>query len=145
MNTLLFIEDEANQRELTTRLYQMCGKVFHGEVEFLTSATWREGLEIIRARHVDVLLLDLVLANDTPPLSWQDTLEAVRTTPDLPPVVILSGMKIEPFIRDKCILSGADSFMDKQEANHRPETLCEKCYDAYLRRQRDLRWNEPRA
>lgn len=139
MKALLFIEDEANQRELTERLYQMCAKAFHGEVQFLTSSTWSGGLEIMRAQTIDVLLLDLVLMNDVPPMDRERTLKAVAETPDLPPIIALTGLSEDPFLRDKCFLAGFDDFMTKQDANHHPEYLCEKAYHSYMRRQRDLR------
>lgn len=139
MDNLLFVEDEEGQQELTERLYQMCRKSFHGEVEFITSSTWREGLGIIRARPISVLLLDLILLKDVPPLGRDDTLEIIRTTPDLPPIVVLSGITDDTFLPDKCILAGADDFMWKQDVNHHPETLCRAAYYAYMRRQRELR------
>lgn len=145
MNECLFIDDEEGQRELIQRLYQMFAKCYHGEVTFTTASTWREGLEIIRSRPIDVLLLDIVLPKDEPPLGREDTLELLRTTPHLPPVVILTGAEDDEFLRDKCILAGADDFLGKREAVHHPEYLCEKCYLSFMRRQRDLRQNEKSA
>lgn len=123
----------------------MCAKAFHNEVKFLTSNTWAEGLRIMRSEHIDVLLLDLILPDDVPPMGREDTLRVVRETPDLPPVIVLTAAVGDPFLRDKCILAGCEDFMTKDEANHHPEYLCEKAYLAYMRRQRDLRTNEARA
>lgn len=133
------MDDEAGQRELRERLYQMCAKTFHGEVRFLTAATWKDGLAIIRAQPIDVLLLDLILTTDVPPLGREDTLAIIRDTPDLPPVIVLTAAVGDPFLMDKCILAGCDDFFYKDQANHHPEALCRAAYLAYMRKQRDLR------
>lgn len=129
MRRLLFIEDESAQRELTEQLYQMCAKCFHGETEFLTAPSWETGLAIIRAQQIDVLILDLVL----PPMNRNETLEAFRAALDLPPVVVLTNAT-EDGLREKVFAHGASDFMSKREANRRPEELCERCYNAFLRR-----------
>lgn len=131
---ILFIEDDAAQRELTTRLYQMCRKVFHGEVEFLTAPSWETGIAIIRAQKVDVLISDLTL----PPMSKEDTLRAIKTTIGLPPVIALTGNETDHELRRACFEHGCDDFVLKSDVNHKPEWLCERAYHSFLR-------HEPRA
>lgn len=128
-NRILFIEDDAAQRELTTRLYQMCRKVFHGEVEFITSPSWETGMAIINAQKIDVLITDLTL----PPLSKEDTLLAIKNTPNLPPTIALTGNETDMDLRRKCFEHGCDDFMLKSDVNHRPESLCERAYHSFLR------------
>lgn len=128
---ILFIDDDANQRDLTVRLYQMCAKVFHGSVEFLTAPSWETGLAIIRGHRVDVVICDLTL----PPMRSEETMLKVRQTPDLPPVIALTGNEADPKLRRKCFENGFDGFSLKSEVNHHPESLCEKCYDSFLRRE----------
>lgn len=145
MDTILQIEDDAGQQHVTERLYQMFGKCFHGEVKFLSAATPQDGLTIIRHQVVDVVLLDLIFPNATPGMNWEDTLEWVRSTLGLPPVIVLTGKEDEKFLADKCILAGADDFFIKREINPHPEVLCRAAYYAFMRRQRDLRRHEARA
>jgi DNA-binding response OmpR family regulator len=130
LKTILFIEDEAGQRELTTRLYQMCRACFHGEVEFLTADSWEAGMKLITSVPVDVVILDLVL----PPFDWKDTLKSMSKTTGLPPVVILTGHSGMDGLREKCFEAGAEDFMVKTEVNRHPEMLCERVYHAALRR-----------
>ncbi len=136
MKSLLFIEDDALQRHVTERLYQMCGKVFHGEVDFITANSWDAGIKIISSGHIDAVILDLTL----PPMSMDDTLTALRSNPQLPPVVVFTGHDgPEEFVaalRRKCILAGADDFLLKRDVSRHPELLCERVYVAYLRRNR---------
>lgn len=127
---LLFVEDEPGQRELTERLYQMCAKSFHGEVEFLTAGDWKSGLAITKMRKVDAVLLDLVL----PPMGRFETLEQLKRSSGFPPVIVLTNAEGDPELREKCFAAGASDFMWKKDANHHPEQLCEKAYHAYLRR-----------
>lgn len=134
MKVLLYIEDEPNQRELTTRLFMMCNKCFNGEVSFRTAPDWESGMKIVQSIHVDVLLLDLVL----PPMGKKETLEKMRRTPELPPVIVLTNSETDPQLREECIAYGAEDFILKREANHHPESLCEKAYHAYLRRNRNV-------
>lgn len=134
MNTfkaILFVEDDAMQRELTTRLYQMCAKVFHGEVLFLTASSWEEAMKIVSEREIDVLISDLTL----PPMSKEDTLLAVKSTPDLPPVIALTGNDSDLELRRISFEHGVDDFLLKTDVNHRPEALCERAYHAFLRRE----------
>jgi len=129
MESILLVEDSAGQRELTTRLYHMTKKVFHGEVGFLTADSWDAGIKTIQGGHVSVVLLDLVL----PPLGRDDTLSKVKTTDNLPPVVAFSGI-LDEGLREMCFENGCDDFVSKDQFNHRPEDLFERVYHAYLRR-----------
>lgn len=133
---ILYVEDNPQQRELSERLYGMSKKVFHGEVGFLTADSWEAGYKTIQGGHVSVVLLDLVL----PPFGRTDTLEAVRTTSNLPPIVAITGfMDAGPradgmTIREDCFAAGCDDFISKAEFNHRPEDLLERVYHSFLRR-----------
>lgn len=142
MKEVIAIEDEIGQAELTERFYHMFAKCFHAEVILTTVGTWKAGLEIICSRPIDVVLLDLILRSDDPPLDREETLSLISKTPDLPPVVILTGVEDDPFLADKCILAGADDVLIKRDVNHRPEILCRAVYYAFMRRQRDLRHAE---
>jgi DNA-binding response OmpR family regulator len=135
MNAILFIEDEAMQRELTTRLYQMCAKCFHGEVEFLTADGWDSGMRVIKDRQIDVLLLDLVM----PPFGRYDTLKKVLSTPTLPPVLVLTNVDDTNDFREEAFSYGISDYMTKKAANHHPEELCERAFHCYLRRKYEQR------
>lgn len=139
---ILLVEDETGSSEITKRLYPLCEKCFSGEVALNSVDTWQAAMEAIRSRPIDVLIADLILKNDVPPLFREDTLHLIAATEGLPPVVVFTGVTDDKFLRDKCILAGADSFFSKLEFPRHPEQLFEKCYDAYLRRQRFLRYGK---
>lgn len=128
-DAILFVDDDAMQRELTTRLYQMCAKVFHGEVQFLTASSWEAAMNMIRTQKIDILIADLTL----PPMSKEDTLAAIKSTPDLPPVIALTGNDSDLELRRVSFEHGCDDFLLKTDVNHRPEVLCERAYHSFLR------------
>jgi two-component system, OmpR family, response regulator len=133
MKSLLFIEDNELQRELTTRLYQMCAKCFHGDVTFLTAHSWESGMKLVEEVHPDVILLDLVM----PPFGRYETLQKVKETPGLPPVMVLTNVEEDNAFREEAFGYGIDDYMTKGDANHHPEELCERAFHCYLRRKRD--------
>lgn len=80
---LLVIDDDVNNRELMRRLFNT---TYHVSV----ASSGHQGLEIIEAKSVDVVLLDVMM----PGMSGYAVLEHIRATPataDLP-VILVSGL-----------------------------------------------------
>ncbi len=129
---IVFIEDEQTCGEVIRRLYEMCQKSFHGEVDFEVAGTWAEGLQAVTTHPPDVVLLDLNLPDSKQPQTEQHIAEKCDSWP---PIIVLTGAE-DKELRRRCILLGADDFMEKKTANRDPMQLCERIYSAHLRRQR---------
>jgi CheY-like chemotaxis protein len=83
--TILVMDDDASVRSLITELLAEKG------YSVIQSASSRDGLDLARQHHPDVVLLDLTL----PPTSGQDLLNKLRTDEGTRhiPVVVVSGCR----------------------------------------------------
>lgn len=134
LRSVLVIEDEKNYAEVIVKLHACVAKAFYEECTLNVAYSWTEARASIEVNRPDAIVLDLTLLPDMGP---ESTLEALKSAWQiLPPVVILTGSE-DKALRRRAILSGAESLMFKQEFNRHPEGLCEKLYEAFLRRLRD--------
>lgn len=134
IKSLLLVEDEKQYGEIVAQLHAVVAKTFYDECLLSVVPTWDEALARVESNRPDALVLDLTLL---PAMRPDDTLLALRRTwKALPPVVVLTGSD-DKLMRRKAILAGAESFQSKQEFNRHPEQLCEKIYEAFLRRLRN--------
>lgn len=132
MKRITYIEDMALEAEVIQRLCQMCGDCFHGEVEFEVFGSLGSALADMDIDRTDVVLLDMTLPDST----QEETIQHVEEKAAVwPPIIMLTGA-IDPDLRRRCILSGADDFLFKKEAHRNPTALCERIYNAALRRER---------
>lgn len=134
MDSILYVEDQAQYGEIIRRLHGTVSKKFYDQVEFHVVETWNDMLESIDKKRPSVILLDLGLGQ-----GWTETESIIAlgaSWEKLPPVMVLTGNKYDLTLRRKCILAGASDFMIKDDANHHPELLCERLYHCFLRRLR---------
>lgn len=136
MNSILYIEDDPNEAEIVSRLYQSVRKKFHGEVEFRIADTWAKGEAEIESNPPSVVIADLAFPPDQTP---EQTIEKIRLVAKMwPPIVVLTGNTFNLELRKDCIIAGASDFMIKGDARHGcMELLCERVYHAFLRREYD--------
>lgn len=133
ITSILLIEDEKPYGEIVEQLHACVSKSFYDKCTLSFVTSWQDGMASIAAKRPDAVVLDLGL----PPLQPDDTLRLLAATwKTLPPVVVLTGNE-DPTMRRKSILAGAASFQAKLDFNRHPELLCEKIYEAFLRRLRD--------
>ncbi len=136
IKTVLLVEDEEQYGDVVKQLHSCVQKLFYDQCFLTVSPSWSDAIERIRANPPDCVVLDLTLL---PSMRPDDTLEALFACwHTLPPVVVLTGSE-DPGMRRRAILAGADSFQTKLEFNRHPELLCEKIYEAFLRRLRNER------
>jgi len=142
MKRLLLIEDVALEREVYERLYRMCQFHFHGEVDFMTAATWEHGAHMVQTASPDVVILDLKLPDSD---EEQTMTHLSEVSKHWPPIVILTGVADTKELRSRAILFGAQDFIRKDTTRRDPSILCERAYHAYLNRLRDNTTHEQRA
>lgn len=134
--SVLYIEDDPIEGEVTRRLHDTISKKFYNEVRFDIATTWNDGVDYVERHKPDVVILDLALY---PEQNTEKTVEEVkRHWKEWPPILVLTGNTADPSLRKRCILAGASDFMLKGDARHGGfEQLCERIYNCYLRRQRE--------
>ncbi len=134
MTSICYAEDEKLYGEAIKRLHEMVAKKFHGEVTFEVVKGWRDLAIYVTERPPSVILLDLSLGDSRE----ADTIESMRSVwQKWPPIMVLTGNDYDLDLRRKCLLAGADDFMQKTEANRNPELLGERLYHCFLRNLRD--------
>jgi len=101
--TILYIDDDAANRHLMTRLF---GRKMPGD-HLVVAATGREGLEHVPGDGIDMVLLDLTL----PDMSGEEVLQTLKEAHEIP-VVILSGHD-DPETRRRLTERGADAYVTK--------------------------------
>lgn len=130
MKRILLIEDDTTTRELLIRLLSGAHKCFHGEVKVEQAQSWEDGAKWIEQGGVDIVLLDLTL----PPHTRDETsikLSAVASV--WPPIIVITGHE-EDEMRRRCIGFGAADYMLKECAmKSPPDSIMERCYNAYLK------------
>lgn len=134
MSSILYVEDETVYGEVIKRLHDTVQLKFYGKCRFDVVPSWAAAIERVAIGRPSVILLDLALVADG--MRAPETLEAVgRVWREWPPIVVLTGDE-DTTLRRRCILAGCDSFMLKT-VNISTELLCERLYNAFLRRLRD--------
>ncbi len=132
MERIVFIEDAATEGEVIRRLYEMCQKTFRGEVDFQICGKLGEAILVIESRPPDVILMDMRLPDSSEAESEKVIAEKFESWP---PIIVLTGSE-DKELRRRCLLAGADDYMDKKTATRDPVQLCERMYNAHLRRLR---------
>lgn len=132
LKSILYVEDNAAEGEITTRLYQTVRSKFHGEVQFSVVPTWDLATEFVKCSRPGVVIADLSLA---PLQTGEMTIELIRQVAmEWPPILVLTGNDYDLDLRRKCILAGAQDFMIKADARHGcMELLAERAYHCFLR------------
>jgi len=115
---VLFIEDEANYRELVTRHLL-------DDFEVNEATTLEEGIKWLRKNEADAILLDLGLPDSQP----QSTLSEVKKHRNCAAVVIVSGSDDPELIR-KCILDTASGYLVKGRDDRKPMLIVKEIMDA---------------
>lgn len=134
--SILYIEDDPLEGEVTQRLHQTISKKFYDEVKFDVVRSWVEGVDYVEKNKPDVVVLDLSLYPDS---NTEKTIEEFsKRRKSWPPILVLTGNTADPSLRKRCILAGACDFMLKGDARHGGfEQLCERIYNCFLRSQRE--------
>lgn len=136
LKSILLIEDDKSYSDIVQQLHACVSKAFYGDCQLSVVTSWDSGMASITASRPDAVVLDLTLLPDMSP---DDTLAALFARWQvLPPVVVLTGTE-DPAMRRKAILAGAEAVCFKHDFNRHPELLCERVYEAFLRRLRDAR------
>src|SRR5688572_15252439 len=102
--SILVVDDSAENRDIVGRRMSKLGH------EVIFAETGRQALEVMRARHVDVVLLDIMM----PEMDGYEVLARLRGEPTLrhiPVIVISATSEMESVVR--CIELGADDFLFK--------------------------------
>lgn len=103
--TLLVVDDnEDNRYTLTRRLSR------EGFSNIATATNGREALELLRAKPIDLVLLDIMM----PDMNGYEVLEHLKADPQLQhiPVIMISAVdEIESVIR--CVELGAEDYLSK--------------------------------
>jgi DNA-binding response OmpR family regulator len=99
--TVLTIDDDADITELLSIILRS-----HG-FDVITSNNSEEGLQLIRAKSPDVVMLDLMM----PDINGWDMCKTIRTFSQVP-IVVLSALS-DPVLAAKVLDSGADDFIVK--------------------------------
>ncbi|MEE4661117.1 MAG: adenylate/guanylate cyclase domain-containing protein [Halieaceae bacterium] len=102
--TILAVDDNADNRELLTRYLQRSGH------QVIVAASGTEALSRLADRHVDVVLLDLIM----PGMDGGQVLRRLKESSELRsiPVIVISGRQDMEGIID-CIEAGADDYLFK--------------------------------
>lgn len=102
---LLIIEDDEQVRLLVSRFLR------RKDWEFHSATDGREGLEMAASLRPDVLLLDVQL----PDMEGWDICRKLRTDAAmrLAAVIMVSGNRLEPDDKVRCLEAGADDFLAK--------------------------------
>ena len=102
--TVLIVEDNRTVAEATKACLSDPGR------EFIVAENAQEATSIMSARHVDVVILDLIL----PDRDGRDLLVQMReqAATSIIPVIVLSSTE-SPVARAECLAVGADEFMVK--------------------------------
>lgn len=112
INTLMIEDDPDTVFLMSLRLDEACGGDTLFSVE--SASTLREGLELLKARRYDVLLLDLML----PDSDGLATVEQARAAAGDIPIVVLTGLADERLGLD-AIAHGAQDFIAKDAIDAR--------------------------
>ena len=101
---VLIVDDEADTREFVRAALEMIGH------RVLLAEGGRDGLNVLGASPVDVVLLDVAMAD----MSGVDVLHRIRNRPDLQglPVLMLTAIA-DPLIKEQCARAGATEILEK--------------------------------
>ena len=82
-----------------------------GGFELTVAGDWPAGLKLLRARHFDLVVLDVML----PGPSGMEALEAIRADPALKdvPVAILSNSELTPDVHERAVDLGILGWLTK--------------------------------
>jgi DNA-binding NarL/FixJ family response regulator len=133
LTSILMIEDiDSISLSNYLKSIEIC---FHGGVSVIVETTLMGGFQSIERNKPQIVVLNLEL----PDSSQQDTLNILPTIIDSwPPIVVLSDKFEEhEYLREICMLLGAESFFYKKDSKSYPSQLLRACYYAYLRRLRN--------
>jgi len=100
---ILVVDDDADWRNLLSR--ELCQAGF----EVTQAATGAEALARIQAVRLDLLILDVHL----PGRNGYEVCEAVRRGKDYPPIIMISGIKMELEDREAGLRVGANCYFKK--------------------------------
>lgn len=128
---ICFIEDMELEGEVIKRLVGMCDP-FEGQFEFDVFGTWTDGAKAVETGAYEIVLVDLGLPDSS---TDQTILRVGQMAAHWPPICILTG-NVDQELRSRSILLGAEDFVMKNVAHRDPVSLCERLYNAYLRRKR---------
>jgi DNA-binding response OmpR family regulator len=120
---ILVVDDDALFRELVTTILKRAG---YRAVE---AATGEEALDSAEREPPEVVVLDVHL----PGVSGHEVCQKLRTGQDGPPVLFVSGERIEAYDRVAGLLIGGDDYLVKPFA---PDELLARVY-ALIRRARE--------
>lgn len=115
---VLFIEDEANYRELVTRHLRE-------DFEVNEATTLQDGINWLQNNEADAILLDLGL----PDSQAHSTLTEVKKHRKCAAVVIVSGSDDPELIR-QCILDTASGYLVKGRDDRKPLLIVNEIMDA---------------
>ena len=103
--SILYVEDDSAIADM----YAL--GLDRGGFELTVAGDWPAGLKLLRARHFDLVVLDVML----PGPSGMEALEAIRADPALKdvPVAILSNSELTPDVHERAVDLGILGWLTK--------------------------------
>jgi two-component system response regulator MtrA len=103
--SILYVEDDSAIADMYALGLDRAG------FELTVAGDWPAGLKLLRARHFDLVVLDVML----PGPSGMDALEAIRADPALRdlPVAILSNSELTPDVHERAVNLGILGWLTK--------------------------------
>jgi CheY-like chemotaxis protein len=103
--SILYVEDDSAIADMYALGLDRAG------FELTVAGDWPAGLKLLRARHFDLVVLDVML----PGPSGMEALEAIRADPALKdvPVAILSNSELTPDVHERAVDLGILGWLTK--------------------------------
>ncbi len=130
MNRILLIDDEEGIRIVWKRFHDLVEPVFRGQLEMDVSSDLDQGIERMRERAYDIIILDLKFQG----VGGDKTIDWIFTNSErMPPIVVLTG-DTDIWTRRRCMMAGASSFWMKMDATDNPDLFFKDVFNRYLAR-----------
>ncbi len=131
---VLFIEDEADAREISLRLIEESERVFQGEVQIIPADTLAVAEALVKTEIFDAAFLDLGLP-DSHRNATMSSIPDFRHRWKIPIFILTGSEEIE--IRDRCLMMGADEFTTKKKLISSCGCILERLYNMIVKYRRD--------
>lgn len=116
MRTILYVDDSKDDQQLLAKLAEVVRKDFDGQAQLIAVATLEQADAVLAGQKIDLMLLDLALADTT---EDQAATWLASHVPEAPPIVILTN-NVTSEMQMRCLSFGAANYIWKPHAMASP-------------------------